>query len=459
MDGSLKRDANGHSLLSYTNDDIMSLSRAWTGFDLQPRRGNMEGGDNRLDPMRIVAEWRDRFPKSDTTNGYIGDSYPLCADIPSRSFLKKGARFRFLGSSSLPELMNDPADFLTQSTIERFVLDSSSQLRMALCNPDQNGKCAFHHTVQIPSNLGCFGIECEVDTVRVVQVAENAFYEFVPAPCVSFSFFNNAKKISPRYNTDPSMCGDPVLPIASESCCLIGNVFAVRNSKYSGERTTYATAEQRCSAVSREVCKSFYRVDGHSYLNSGYFWTSDTCSIRVKIKRDGRIAIVHQPSEFLERVMHVDEDNENFFKVHWGEPRNGYPSVDNACDGVCEVLQEGSCLCNTGVIETAVFQKMPSSISVLRKRLFVGAVDPEVYEPGTYFSFVDPKTNITAFLQNNEFNKETIFKFNDDKSRTFYMKNIKSTVYLRGISTGYTGQYFRNTPGFMSFIPSETNLR
>ena len=77
----------------------MSLSRAWTGFNLQPRRGNMEGFHNRIDPMRIEATWRDRFPKSDTTWGYIGDYYPLCEDLPDKAFLKKGATYKFLGRS------------------------------------------------------------------------------------------------------------------------------------------------------------------------------------------------------------------------------------------------------------------------------------------------------------------------------------------------------------------------
>ncbi len=43
MDGSPRLDVNGNTMLAYTNDDIESLSRAWTGFDQQPRRGNIEG--------------------------------------------------------------------------------------------------------------------------------------------------------------------------------------------------------------------------------------------------------------------------------------------------------------------------------------------------------------------------------------------------------------------------------
>ena len=456
MDGSPRKDADGNTLLSYTNDDIMSFSRAWTGFDLQSRRGNMEGRDNRLDPMRIVPEWRDRFPKSDTTDGYIGDGYPLCSDFPYDSFLRKGATYRFLGSSNLPELMNDPADFQTQSTVERFVLDNSSSLRAALCNADQNGQCAFQNTVMLTSSLDCSGIECEVDTVRVVQVTENAFYEFVEKPCVNFAFYNNAVKISPRYNTDRVMCANPFLPVASEACCSIGSTYAIRNSEYSGERTLLQTAEDRCSAIGRGLC-DFFRVDGHSYLNSGYFWTSDSCVLRVKVKRDGTIAIIHQPSDYLERVMHVSDENENYFRVLWGGGGD-FPRVENDCGGVCQTLSEGACLCNTRVIEQIVFGDMPSSKSELAEKLHVGAMNPDVLN-AEYTSTTDPETEITAYLIDDQFNSETIFEYIDDNGRRFYMRNIKSSVYISGMNSGLTGQWFRNAPQFMSFIPSETNLR
>ena len=134
MDGSLKLDAQGNSQLAYTNDDIMSFSRAWTGFDLQPVRSNMEGESNRLDPMRIEAQWRDRFPKTDTDGGYIGDNYPLCVDLPEKAFLNKGASYRFLGSSPLPELQSDHSSFASDETVKRMVLSTSSQLFQKLCN-------------------------------------------------------------------------------------------------------------------------------------------------------------------------------------------------------------------------------------------------------------------------------------------------------------------------------------
>jgi hypothetical protein len=457
MDGSPKVGIDGERLLAYTNDDIMSFSRAWTGFDLQLRRGNMEGRDNRIDPMRIIPEWRDRFPKSHTNGGYIGDDYPLCSDFPSKSFLMEGATYRFLGSSSLPELMSDPAGFEIEDTLTRLSLEESSPLWQLLCNEDQNGNCIYENTVTLPTTYNCTGIECNLDTIRVVQVAPNAYYEFVHPPCVNFAFYNNPVKISPRYSTDKVMCADPGIPVASEACCSIGNNRAARNSKYSGERVLFTTAQARCTEVSKEIC-DFYSVDGEYYLNTGYFWTADSCLLRVKVKRDGMVAIVHQPSDFLERVAHVSEDNTNYFRVFWDRDRS-YPTVENDCDGACLVLPEGACLCNTRVIDTIVFDNMPLSKSEAMEKLRIGAINPQTFDSGTYSTITDAETNITAHLKNDEFNLETIFEYVDEKGRRFFMKNSRSSVYLSGITSGNTGQAFRNPPQFMSFIPSETTLR
>ena len=96
---------------TYDNLDIMDFSRIWTGFDRQSPLANMEhyGGNeapNEIDPMQLKASWRDVFPKMDLNDGYIGDGYPLCVDLPARVYLRRGARFRFLGydeqSDALP---------------------------------------------------------------------------------------------------------------------------------------------------------------------------------------------------------------------------------------------------------------------------------------------------------------------------------------------------------------------
>jgi hypothetical protein len=304
MDGSPKLNAEGNTELAYTNDDIMSLSRCWTGFDLQPRRGNVEGRNNRVDPMRIEPSWRDRFPKTDTTGGYIGDHYPLCEDLPKRAFLKKGAVYRFLGSSPLPELISDPSEFVSLDSIERVVLKPSSALKSKLCNFN-NGKCNYKNKVVLDSNLSCDGIECDLEAIRVVQVGASAFYEYVRLPCVNQVFYNGGVKISPRYRWDPVMCANPELPDATEACCeQLSNFYAERNSLYDGERMRLTTAHERCDNISRKIC-DFNRVQGNRHKNSMYFWTSDDCNLRVKINSSGMVTVVHKPTDSTNVVSHV----------------------------------------------------------------------------------------------------------------------------------------------------------
>ena len=66
QDGSLILE-NGNPVETYTIDDIVSYSRAWTGFTGQGKRGGTSTsgrhGDDSLDPMQIVNEYRDLFPK------------------------------------------------------------------------------------------------------------------------------------------------------------------------------------------------------------------------------------------------------------------------------------------------------------------------------------------------------------------------------------------------------------
>ena len=89
-------------------DDIETFSRAWTGYEYQADRVNIETDDkgrNWIDPMLIHPETRDPFPKLDLLGGYIGDGHPLCTGLPYHSWLRRGAKFLYRGPSFTPELM------------------------------------------------------------------------------------------------------------------------------------------------------------------------------------------------------------------------------------------------------------------------------------------------------------------------------------------------------------------
>ena len=105
--GSVVVDEQGVDVPTYSNEDIMNFARVFTGFTRQPMRSNIERmkGGNKVDPMRMVGRWHDRYPKPDLYGGYLGDGYPLCSDLPARAFLAKGARYEFVGyAGQSPEL-------------------------------------------------------------------------------------------------------------------------------------------------------------------------------------------------------------------------------------------------------------------------------------------------------------------------------------------------------------------
>ncbi len=162
--------------------------------------------DNRVDPMIIQQDWRDPFPKSNLNGGFIGDYYVRCSDLPDRSFLKKGAKYRLLGGDSSPSLIKDPSYFSRGGTynITRAELDETSELYQRLYN-NRN----YDLEVVLENDIGCQErhIECIVDTLRVVKVG-SVYYEYVQRPCVQMPFFGNGKQIQmyDNYRYGASCC-------------------------------------------------------------------------------------------------------------------------------------------------------------------------------------------------------------------------------------------------------------
>ncbi len=232
---------------------------------------------NRIDPMRIEASWRDKFPKTDMTGGYIGDGHPLCVDLPDKMWLRKGATYRLLGSKHTPELMEDDPAYKNDLTMKHFVLEAGSNLKEALCNADANGNCQYAMSVTLESSLSCTGKECEADTARVVDAGEGIYYEYISPTCVEQAFYSNAKKIIFKDRMKDSSCANPVLAYASEACCSTGDVAAYRNPEYvyDQERVLFATADDRCVAMGKKLC-DFNYINDLDHHKKGYHWSKSS---------------------------------------------------------------------------------------------------------------------------------------------------------------------------------------
>lgn len=444
-DGTEVRNSEGIIQSVYSNDDIEEYARAWTGFVQPVRRGNLEGDyANRIDPMRVVEKWRDRSPKMGLNRKYIGDGYPLCIDLPAQHFLKKGAKYRLLGGSPNPEMQLDPAAWLRDKKAVRLDLNPDGGLYSKLCSL-QLGRCLFHSTVVLDESVECFGTECEVDTVRVVQV-DNVFYEYIRQPCVYQAFFPSGNVAARKvWAGDRRVCSDPRIESAVPACCVDG-ANSTFHERYWGERTTYKKALQRCggSPCDLETFPSCENegTDSSQCLDDGFFWTSVPCSSRVKVNAKGKVAVVHSIPSYVEDenlASMVDGTTQTYFRVDW---LDGYDTLDCEAIESCELTTDNACVCDVTIEDEIVFEgpEVPTKLEIERL-LHVGAIQHHVTT-----KFYD---DVNVFNPENQelFSKDTVFEFIDEFGVVQRRKNIKSTVAVIG-----TNLKFRNPPHFMSFV-------
>lgn len=295
----------GQPIPTYRNSNIQTFARACTVFLRQSSRGNIEnwnGYPNRIDPLYINPRWRDVFPKMDLFAGYIGDSYPLCADLPRRQFLNTGAKYILLGSSPVPEYQTGDewwshSWWKPYNTIVNLVLNRTlSGLYAALCNMGSDNVCHYQPIVTLTQSLSCYGDECLIDEPRTIRVSEDplVYYKYIRPACVELTFFNVGKLIRDNWYQGPwpGICANPAVDKAFEACCPSGRDDGSMFCLYTGERVLYSTATKRCMENTRfsngDMCDfNWINVD---YSNTGcavwvpqyesWFWTNVACIIR-----------------------------------------------------------------------------------------------------------------------------------------------------------------------------------
>eukprot|EP00040_Diaphanoeca_grandis_P028845 m.167802 g.167802 ORF g.167802 m.167802 type:complete len:2710 (-) comp31477_c0_seq1:197-8326(-) len=441
MDGTEKRDpATSELLYTYTNEDIMNAARVHTGWYEAEKRANYvsmsASAANNIDPMRLRVNYRDPFPKTRLNGGYLGDAYPLCAELPPQHFLQQGAKYVLTGNNS-KQGFGDYWDKISDKTVhphtqarEQFTPDKdASQLYAALCERDGvTNRCTFPSVVELPSTLTCHGVaECTADTLRVVKVVDGAlalYYTYHEPPCVHHEFFNDGQAIQWNWHRQ---CADPKLAtIAGVACCDKDGQLAGKGGDectYLAEPVKLATAQQRCEVLyNATLCPVNFGWDRFcdrwcpdEEINVGNTtewsttcaatqmdWTTETCEVLAQIDSMGVVSINEPLSGRSATKLH----NGNQFKVEWyPQQSNGvvnvttsedYPSVQgegraNGCfEAGCEaVVHNGgvSCLCETTVDDKAVYTDAtlaPPSSGDLRSKLFVGSAPPASFGTTVY---------------------------------------------------------------------------
>eukprot|EP01122_Echinamoeba_exundans_P008354 TRINITY_DN275_c0_g1_i1.p1 TRINITY_DN275_c0_g1~~TRINITY_DN275_c0_g1_i1.p1 ORF type:complete len:1994 (-),score=503.35 TRINITY_DN275_c0_g1_i1:77-6058(-) len=486
-DGTQKKDAAGNPIATYTNDDIVDFARVWTGFDLRGFRRNVYdarydvGTSNSVDPMWINPRWRDRLPKAKLDDGYLGDTYPLCDEMPSLMFLREGATYEFTGDVSFEGSVLDNS--VNGNRRGRLTPTTQSELYKVLCAAREDGTCTFPLRVTLPTTLPCTGSqECgavgRVRVIRMVDVVGNAtrYYTFVRPPCVRLSFFDSGRLT--RRASSRAQCADPATAVAAPVCCNTNPRSAVGNYTsevlYAAEVVTYDVAESRCRARNWNMCSGGLTNNAAFQITSAdeiFMWTNQTCTTQVQVYGSGQIGMYDPAAPLVSQFLPVRNSTNNVFRVRWAN--DAYPvATGGNCPAGCRVaptVDGPSCICNFTVTTTTAFASTgdlaavagDGAVDALADRLFIGASRPGLYDAGTYRQCTDAAcTNlkgVTVWLHSsdsgNALSTLTIFELPPFRvgRRPRYVFNRVSTVSVSGAFS------FRNPPRFNPLLGELTD--
>ena len=455
LDGS-----TGHQIHTYSNDDITEYARLWTGFKTQALRGNIEEASrtNAIDPMAIALEARDSLPKMGLNRQYIGDGLPLCEDLPDQHFLKQGATYRLLGASSGPNLINEPESWARENKGNRLRLDGTSALLEAICGQlAQGDQCRWEAVVVLDKDLQCSGVECEIEAPRVVQVADDVFYEYTRVPCSQLSFYDG-QAILP-YGGALSCENPSILGSGGANCCSQTSMEGDGESfeYFIGERLSYEGARQRCRENGMDIClgsPTDCSLQTGTCDDSVGYWTNYPCQMQVKVNLEGKVGIVHYfPYDVVKKDWvhwNVREDTKTFFRVDWDGPIDKLVAdYEKACDflGCSRDFSDNLCLCPAEITERQVFSKKPSRDEVLAE-LKIGA-----YRPPSNMKKRKQGDGVWMYSDNGKYSSKSIFEVIDDNGIKQYRKNVMSKVIV-GTNSGVSLS-FRNPPHMISFTNPE----
>ena len=373
QDGTPALDERGELSPTYGNRDVMTYAAVWTGLTTRQPRSNIEtghakegrlrgttvGSRNELDPMQIDPLKHDTLPKPLLgSRGYLADGFPLCADLPKRHFLAKGAKYRLIDEVSAEGETFDSDYYAQGSQLGRFrPQPGESELHAALCAQGTATRCTFPAEVQLAASLPCHGHECLSDHVRSVEVNDTVgglarWYEYVRPACARLTFTHSRSLTSWKVGGTEvhHQCADRSAPAAAALCCnqSDGNTplstLDHDSCLYAGELVKHATAVSRCERRSAVLChpdhKRPHSTTPESYWETGcgkgvYVWTDSSCNLKLQVQADGLVNLVDDQWVGFRglKAAELSEHSFHTFRIYW--EGDEWPRTSDGCGAGC----------------------------------------------------------------------------------------------------------------------------
>ena len=103
-------------------------------------------------------------------------------------------------------------------------------------------------------------------------------------------------------------------------------------------------------------------------------WSSDPCTLRVQVDRNGWVNLVHSPySGTYSRRPSFAADNGNLFRVAWDD--GAFPIIAANCSGHCTV-RGSTCMCDVAVEISQALSAIPTLAAEVEAACQIGSLCP-----------------------------------------------------------------------------------
>lgn len=149
-------------------------------------------------------------------------------------------------------------------------------------------RCIFA-IILISDNTITYG-DCEFNSIVTPEAN-------LPCKCIQEQLlYKDEAKMSKNRSYSPAIYVNPKLPVTLALYCELGSIIANKFASNDGERMSFNSSSNECSASSSsqhfKLC-NFDCANGIDHRLRNYFWMPDPCLIRVKFNSKGRVAVVH----------------------------------------------------------------------------------------------------------------------------------------------------------------------